>query len=252
MRYTETTLFSGQNITYDTPQRNVLHHVNLTLERNKITTLIGPNGSGKTTLAKIILGLTTATHGDIYRKAGIAIGYMPQKFAIEPVLPLTVKRFLTLRPNGYKHSASENLETISKEVGISHILAQQMYHCSGGEVQRILLARSLMGNPDLLVLDEPVQGLDIRGQNEFYRLIQRIRTSRGCGVLMISHDLHMVMANTDHVICMNHHICCEGTPQDVSKHPEYIALFSKEGIENMGLYTHHHDHEHGVAGEVKE
>lgn len=249
--YPPTTLFLGKNISYDTAHRSLLQHVNITLEHQKITTLIGPNGSGKTTLAKIILGLIPATAGQVYRKPGIAIGYMPQKFTIEPVLPLTVERFLTLRPNGYKGNAAENIEGVSREVGITHILKQQMHHCSGGELQRILLARSLMGRPDLLVLDEPVQGLDIRGQNEFYQLIQRIRTSRGCGVLMISHDLHMVMANTDHVICMNHHICCEGTPQAVSQHPEYIALFSKEGIENMGLYTHHHDHEHDVAGDVK-
>lgn len=245
-------LFEGKDISCSYGMRVILHDVNITLHNNEIVTVIGPNGSGKTTLVKVVLGLLSPNKGMVRCKEGITVGYMPQKLVIDPVLPITVQRFLMLRPLGKVAFQKEKMAAIAKETGISHILSQQVANISGGEMQRMMLARALLLEPDLLVLDEPVQALDIHGQTEFYRLIERIRQTRHCGILMVSHDLHMVMAKTDHVICINHHVCCEGTPEDVSKHQEYLTLFGREHAGNVAVYTHSHNHEHGIGGEVIE
>lgn len=244
-------LFEGKGIAHSFGTRSVLHHINLTVRRNTIVTIIGPNGSGKTTLLKIILGLLEPDEGTISRREDICIGYMPQKLHIDPVLPLTVERFLMLSHKKHLYSR-KTMQSVTAEVGITHILKTQLYEVSGGELQRVMLARALLLKPDFLVMDEPVQGLDVQGQAEFYTLIESIRNTRHCGILMVSHDLHMVMASTDHVVCINHHICCEGSPEDVSTNPEYMALFGKEKVENVAVYAHKHDHEHRADGEIKE
>lgn len=219
----------------------VLENVSFTVNRGETVTLIGPNGAGKSTLMKISLGILGASSGDVTREKGISIGYMPQKVMIDDVLPLSVRDFLYLRPNITYDAVEKALETVR----LSRLSNQPVQGASGGEMQRILLARAILGKPDLLVLDEPVQGIDIMGQQEIYGLIAKIRDETGCGVLMISHDLHLVMASTDQVLCLNRHICCSGTPEFVKENPEYHAMMGRP-MEGVAIYTHHHgeDHEH--------
>jgi len=215
----------------------------------EIVTLIGPNGAGKTTMARVMLGLLKPDQGKISRRPALRIGYMPQNLNIDPALPISVKRFLSLGlsradiGHGLRHAAL-------KECGVDHVADSPIQKISGGEMQRVLLARALLRSPDLLVLDEPVQGVDLGGQAELYALIRGIRDKRGCGVLMVSHDLHMVMAATDHVICLNQHVCCAGHPETVSRHPEFVALFGESIAAELSIYHHDHDHEHDVHGDV--
>ncbi|PCI44496.1 MAG: zinc ABC transporter ATP-binding protein ZnuC [Alphaproteobacteria bacterium] len=223
----------------------ILEEVSFSVNRGEIVTLIGPNGAGKSTVMKIALGLLKPDRGRVHRAGGISIGYMPQKIMIEDILPLSVRDFLTLRP-GTTRSQADDVMALVK---ITHVAASPVQRISGGEMQRVLMARALLGNPDLIVLDEPVQGVNIGGQEELYQLIGRLRDERNCGVLMISHDLHMVMAGTDRVICLNRHVCCSGKPENITAHPEYQALFGRE-IDAIALYTHHHDHHHDHHGNV--
>lgn len=223
----------------------VLEEVSFSVDRGEIVTLIGPNGAGKSTIMKIALGLLEPDRGQVRTAPGISIGYMPQKIMIEDILPLTVRQFLQLRPGTTTDLVTEVLELVR----ISHVADSPVQRISGGEMQRVLMARALLGNPDLIVLDEPVQGVDINGQEELYRLIGRIRDEKKCGVLMISHDLHMVMAGTDKVVCLNKHICCSGAPENIQHHPEYHALLGQQ-IEGVALYTHNHDHTHDSHGNV--
>ncbi len=226
-------------------QRHILQSANLEVQAGEIVTLIGPNGAGKTTLVRAVLGLIRADSGSVWRKHKLRIGYMPQKLHIEPSLPLTVSRFLKLA-GGKRQSIRETLAL----VGIEQLGDSAMQSLSGGETQRVLMARALLRDPELLVLDEPVQGVDVAGQAALYRLITRIRDQRGCGVLMVSHDLHLVMATTDTVICLNQHICCHGHPAAVSADPAYLELFGQAANPDVALYTHHHNHSHDIHGDV--
>lgn len=212
--------------------RWILRDISLEVKAGQIVTLIGPNGSGKTTLLRALLGLIPLTTGSIKKKPGLRIGYMPQQLHIETTLPLTVQRFLSLAPS-YQKGIIEMLR-------IEGLLDKPMQILSGGEMQRVLLARALMNNPECLVLDEPIQGVDIHGQEEFYRLILDARARLNCSVIMVSHDLHVVMAKTDHVVCLNQHICCSGTPEAVKLDPAFIHLFG----ESAAFYAHKHDHQH--------
>ena len=225
---------------------HVLQDVNLSLHNDCITTLIGPNGAGKTTLVRVVLGLIEATSGSIWREQGLRIGYMPQKLHVDRTFPLTVERFL--RTTGI--TGKDVLMSALADVGAASLYKQSIHSLSGGETQRVLLARALLRDPNLLVLDEPVQGVDINGQIELYDLISRIRKQRGCGVLMISHDLHLVMAATDHVVCLNHHVCCSGHPEHVSNDPAFAELFGPQGAQSLALYSHHHNHRHNAHGDV--
>ena len=227
-------------------QRQLLSNIDLSLEAGKITTLIGPNGSGKTTLVKLILGLIEPDSGTIQRQPGLRLGYMPQKLHIDPTLPLTVRRFLKLAGR----YTPIQLQQALAQVRADHLLDSAMQKLSGGETQRVLLARALLREPQLLILDEPVQGVDVNGQIELYALIADLRQRFGCGVLMVSHDLHLVMASTDNVICLNQHICCSGHPEQVSNDPAYIAMFGRKGADNLALYNHHHNHRHDDHGNV--
>ena len=228
--------------------KSVLNNVNLPLHNDCITTLIGPNGAGKSSLVKVLLGLVKPTEGSVWTKPGLRIGYMPQQIQIDRTLPLSVKRFLQI-PYGYK---LDDIEAALASVGATQLIDYSIHDLSGGEMQRTLLARALLRNPDLLVLDEPVQGVDINGQTELYRLITDIRKERQCGVLMISHDLHLVMSSTDHVVCLNKHICCSGHPEAVSADPAYIELFGASHASTLALYNHHHNHSHDMHGNVVE
>ncbi|MCB1648365.1 MAG: zinc ABC transporter ATP-binding protein ZnuC [Pseudomonadales bacterium] len=241
-------LVKASNISVQFADRQVLQNVNLSVHQGQIVTLIGPNGAGKTTLIRVILGLLPVQSGSVEKPAGLRIGYMPQKLHIEPTMPITVRRFLELA----QRKDAEPIGRLLEEVQVSHLMDHQLGSISGGEMQRVLLARALSQSPQLLVLDEPAQGVDVAGQADLYQLINDIRTSHHCGVLMISHDLHLVMAKTDEVVCLNHHICCHGRPEQVSVDPSYLALFGKKEAKNLAVYTHHHNHHHDLTGEVVE
>jgi zinc transport system ATP-binding protein len=240
-------LIAARDISKDFAERKVLQNVSLELTPGKAVTLIGPNGAGKTTLVRILLGLLQPDAGRIERRSDLRIGYMPQRLALQATLPLTVDRFLKLANKRQGSSIAATLQLLN----IEHLAAQQMISISGGELQRVLLARALLQEPQLLVLDEPAQGVDLNGQAELYQLIGRIRAERGCAVLMISHDLQLVMSTTDEVICLNHHVCCHGEPEQVSTDPAFLDLFGPNLSPGLALYTHHHNHEHDIAGEVK-
>ena len=222
-------------------RRVALNDVSLALHPGEIVTVIGPNGAGKTTLLRVALGLQRPDAGQVRRRPGLRIGYVPQRLAVDETLPLTVRRFLALASR-----AGPPIMTALAEVGAGHALDLPLQTLSGGELQRVLLARALLREPELLVLDEPVQGVDIAGQAELFALIRRIRDTRDCGVLLVSHDLHLVMAATDRVVCLNHHVCCSGHPEAVSRDPAYRALFGA-AVEGFALYAHHHDHSHDTA-----
>ena len=239
------TLIELENVSLSFSGHAVLERVSFSVARGEIVTLIGPNGAGKSTVMKIALGLLEPDSGQVKRASGISIGYMPQKILIEDILPLTVRDFLMLRPGADRG----NVDEVMALVGITSVADSPVQRVSGGEMQRVLMARALLGEPDLIVLDEPVQGVDVSGQEELYQLISRIRQEKNCGVLMISHDLHMVMAGTDKVVCLNRHICCSGAPENIQDHPEYHALFGTQ-VDGIALYTHHHDHHHDSHGNV--
>ncbi|MCE2510544.1 MAG: zinc ABC transporter ATP-binding protein ZnuC [Alphaproteobacteria bacterium] len=224
----------------------VLDRVDLAIHEGEIVTIIGPNGSGKTTLVRALLGLVAPDRGEIWKAAGLRVGYVPQAFEVDPNLPLTVRRFLRL--GGGKR---DDVQAVLEWVGAGTLADHPVQRLSGGEMRRVLLARALLRKPKLLVLDEPVQGVDIAGQAELYKLINAARRETGVAVLMISHDLRLVMAATDEVICLNHHVCCAGHPEAVSRHPEYLALFGDKADEgSFAVYTHRHDHRHDEAGNV--
>ncbi len=220
--------------------RNILENVSFTVQRGEIVTIIGPNGAGKSTLLQIALGLLIPSSGQVTKAPGIRIGYMPQKLSVEALMPLSVLRFLLLAPLADQAKCA----AIATELGVAHILNAPIQAISGGEMQRVLLARALLNEADLLVLDEPAQGIDINGQASLYQLIASMRNKLQCGILMVSHDLHLVIAGTDQVICLNHHVCCHGHPAAVTKNPEFIALFGDKLAGELAVYTHHHDHQH--------
>jgi len=241
-------LVKADDISIQFGDRQVLQNVSLTVKQGQVLTLIGPNGAGKTTLVRIILGLVKPQSGRIEKPKNLRIGYMPQKLHVEATMPITVRRFLELA----RHKMGAPIDAILEEVQITHLMNHQLRSISGGEMQRVLLARALSQQPQLLVLDEPAQGVDVAGQAELYQLINDIRARHNCGVLMISHDLHLVMAKTDEVVCLNHHICCHGRPEQVSIDPSYLALFGKKEAKNLAVYTHNHNHHHDLTGDVVE
>ena len=218
----------------------VLHDISLRVDPAEIVTIVGPNGSGKSTLLRALLGITPLAAGRVSRRPGLQIGYVPQRLQIDRTLPMTARRFLSLP---VRHSASASAAALAR-VGVPEVAERQMTDLSGGQFQRVLLARALLTEPDLLILDEPTQGLDQPGEAAFYRLIDELRRDTGCAVLMVSHDLHVVMSASDRVICLNGHICCQGTPRVVSNAPEYRALFGLGTQGALALYQHVHDHDH--------
>lgn len=226
--------------------RWLVQGVDLTITPGEIVTLIGPNGSGKSTTAKMALGILQPTEGRAQRRPGLTVGYVPQKLSIDWTLPLTVRRFMRLTDR----LADTDLDASLDRVGIRHLADAEVRHLSGGEFQRALLARAFARKPELLVLDEPVQGVDYTGEEQIYELISDIRTELGCGVLLISHDLHVVMAQTDKVVCLNGHVCCQGSPTAVAQSPEYRRLFGSRAPA-LAVYQHHHDHTHLPDGRVR-
>ncbi|WP_374831876.1 zinc ABC transporter ATP-binding protein ZnuC [Paenochrobactrum pullorum] len=226
--------------------RWLVRNINLTVSAGEIVTLIGPNGSGKSTTAKMALHIIKPDEGFVSHQSNVRIGYVPQKLNLDRTLPLSVERLMTLTA---KVSKKESLKALER-VGIAHLLKAQIVNLSGGELQRALIARAIARNPNILVLDEPVQGVDFNGEAVLYELIQKIRDETGCAILLISHDLHLVMAATDRVLCLNGHICCSGTPEEVSASPDYMRLFGARAALPLAVYQHQHDHTHLADGRV--
>ena len=227
-------------------QTPVIENIDLTLHRGEIVTVIGPNGAGKSTLIKTALGIVHPDSGNVERSETSVVGYVPQAVSLDSALPITVGRFLRLSSN----VDSEELKRALDQVGAKELLDSSMHVLSGGELRRVLLARALLKKPDILILDEPTSGVDISGQAALYQLIQKIRDQYRCGVLLVSHDLHIVMAATDRVFCLNRHLCCSGAPEQVREHPEYLAIFGHQTADEIGIYRHHHDHDHNLHGDV--
>ena len=222
--------------------REVLHEVGFAIRPREIVTIIGPNGAGKTTLLKCLLGLEPLSYGTITRAADLRIGYVPQKFHPQPSMPLDVRSFLTL----YAPLDPD----LAAKLGVENLMRSPLTNLSGGELRRVLLLRALLRAPQLLVLDEPTAGVDVAGQGELYRLLRRLAAELGFAVLMVSHDLHIVMAGSERVVCLNHHICCEGSPHEVGGDAAFRALFGDELANQLALYHHHHTHAHGLADEA--
>lgn len=226
-------------------RRRVLDAVDLAVHAGEIVTLIGLNGAGKSTLVRVLLGIVRPGRGEVRRAPGLRIGYAPQHVHRDPVLPMTVRRFLTLAAP----APPERLAALLDEVGAAAILDHPLASISGGELHRVLLARALLREPELLVLDEPLAGVDVTSQSALYRLIATIRDRHGCGVLLVSHDLHLVMAATDTVVCINRHVCCTGHPRTVARDPAFVSLFGPHVASALAVYRHSHDHHHDALGE---
>ena len=223
----------------------LVKEISFEISQGQIVTLIGPNGSGKTTTAKMILNIMNEDEGQITRNTD-KMAYVPQKINIDWTMPLRVIDFMKITNNLNDNQVIESLTT----TGVDKLLYNQIHNLSGGEFQRVLIARAIAKKPDLLVLDEPVQGVDYNGEIALYNLIKKISVNLNCGILLISHDMHFVMSTTDHVVCLNGHICCSGTPSSVVKNPEYIKLFGEHNSETLSYYQHHHDHSHDNDGSV--
>jgi zinc transport system ATP-binding protein len=240
-----TPLIAAEKLTVTYGGTPILDGVDLAIRPGEIVTLIGPNGSGKTTLLRALLGLVPVTSGRILRNTK-RIGYVPQSFGRDRSLPLTALRFLTSLAAGTENDAYEALA----KTGVGHTAMRQVSSLSGGEMARVALARALLKRPELLVLDEPLAGVDIAGEAALYELIAGMRTELGVAILLVSHDLHVVMAAADHVICLNRHICCEGDAAAVVRDPAFIALFGPNVADQIALYTHRHDHAHSASGAI--
>ena len=234
------------NAGYQHNDKWLVKGVSLSVEKGKIVTLIGPNGSGKSTTAKIALGIYKRINGEVEKYTN-KIGYVPQKISIDWTLPLRVRDFMLLTEDLDDESINEALSL----TGVVHLKDKNLGNLSGGEFQRVLLARAISKKPEFLVLDEPVQGVDFTGEIALYELIKKISDELNCGILLISHDLHTVMTATDHVVCLNGHVCCSGTPIDVAKNNEYKALFGEQASQILTRYEHKHDHIHTSQGDIK-
>lgn len=237
-------LISVLNVGYQSGGRTILKDISFTLKRGEITTIIGPNGAGKSTLVGVISGLIDGYSGEVKRHQKLKIGYLPQKIYLNTLMPMTVQGFLALPK---KQSQQAILQAL-KDTGVEYLVSRSIHDLSAGELQRVLLARTTLGEPDLLILDEPTAGVDITGEADMYGLIGELKNKLNCAVLLISHELHLVMSQTDQVLCLNKHMCCSGQPELVQQHPEFLALFGKQVSDALAVYRHQHNHEHDLAG----
>lgn len=246
MPKTTTPLIEFKNINVTFGQKKALENINFKLYPQSIITIVGPNGGGKSTFLKVLLKLLKPSLGEVIYHQNVRIGYVPQKIHLDPSLPLTVEKFLSLSFHGKKEQIADAIERLS----IEHLKKQSLHRLSGGEMQRVLIARAILNRPNLLVLDEPTQGVDMGGQVALYKLIHQMQEELNCAVVMVSHDLHLVMADTKEVLCINQHLCCHGTPQSLSNHPKFVQLFGDNFAKNLAFYPHHHNHHHHLNGEA--
>ena len=236
-------LIQAQGIELTLGQNRILSHIDFSIRAGEIVTIVGPNGSGKSSLLRVLVGAIQATDGNLVVASGLRVGYVPQRLDLERALPMSVRRFFNLPRKVSTKAVSE----VCQRISVEHLLDQPMIELSGGQMQRVLLARAVLNHPDILVLDEATQGLDQQGSAQFYQQIESLRNEMGCAVLMVSHELHVVMSASDRVICLNGHVCCEGAPDVVSSKPEYRALFGTGTQGTLALYRHEHDHTHDHA-----
>jgi zinc transport system ATP-binding protein len=229
-------LLAAEGLSVRAGGKEILQGIDLEIRPGEIVTVIGPNGAGKTTLLRVLLGVLQPASGRVIKRPGLRVGYVPQRLYVDPILPLTVSRFLRIGrvPRRF------DLQRILAEVGAEELTGRMLHNLSGGEFQRVVLARALLRDPELLILDEPAQGVDVTGQADLYELFARLRRQRGCSVLLVSHDLHMVMAATDRVICIDRRICCSGHPEHVVRDPAYTRLFGVDAAKALAVYAHHH------------
>lgn len=237
-------LVKAEKVSFARGGTEILNDVSLEVKEGDFISIVGPNGAGKTTLLKVLTGVLPPDSGFCKRRAGMKAGYMPQSIDRNGLMPVTAERFIRLCRGG-----AGEFGTVCGETGIGGILSRHFDDLSGGEIQRVLLARALMSAPDLLVLDEPAQNLDVSGQLAFYKLIEKIHNERKVSVVMVSHDLHMVVSCTKKVVCLYNHICCAGEPRAVAKDPEFVSTFGEDMARLMSVYSHTHEHTHGVGGE---
>jgi len=216
-------------------QKTILFDINFTILPQTITTIIGPNGAGKSSLLRLLLRLIQPTRGNVRHCSGLRMGYMPQQLVLNSFMALSVETFLAL----YNSDETAALTEICQWVGVESLLKQSIHDLSGGEWQRVLLARALLNQPHVLILDEPAQGLDFNAQTQFYALLRHLSQKLSCAIVHVSHDLHLVWDESDHIICLNRHICCQGSPQTLADHPSLKLLFA-----GFVPYVHHHDHSH--------
>jgi len=235
-----TTLIEAKDLFIELSGHKILTNINFNITPGEIVVIVGPNGSGKTTFIRSIIGAIEPSSGVCLRKPGLRLGYVPQRLTVEKTMPLKVSSFLTLPK---KHSKKE-IEKALTLCGVLGLEDRQLAELSGGQFQRVVLARALLGKPEVLVMDEPTQGLDQPGEADFYKLIEDIRREIQCAIIMVSHDLHVVMRAADRVLCLNGHVCCEGAPTVVASAPEYRALFGNGTRGTLALYRHEHDHDH--------
>lgn len=257
--FTDNSLLSAQDVCLKAGGSWILEHISLTVKPRDFITIIGPNGAGKTSLLKLLVGATSPTHGLIHRSPELRIGYVPQRLHSDNALPMPVQSFLRLNARGV---SADEWQFVMEETQAHSLLAKDLSELSGGEMQRVLLAKALLKEPNLLILDEPAQNLDIHGQIAFYALLDKIYTHRQCAVVMVSHDLHVVLARSNHVMCLYGHICCEGKPEAIIHHPEFQLRMGKKAEELLAIFphashaphvhehdhTHHHDHDGGCCG----
>ncbi len=229
-------ILSIQNLSFEKDKNQILYDINLSVKKGEMISIIGPNGAGKSTLLKLIIGTHKPTKGTITKKNNLKIGYVPQKINIDSILPLNVAEF---------SCASDNL---LEYLDLQNLKDKFLYTLSGGELQRTILCRALTRNPDLLLLDESSQGLDISGILKFYSLIDKINKEMNTSIIMVSHDLNIVLNRTNEVLCLNRHICCKGTPNSISSTQGFLDLFGKDKLD-IGLYQHDHNHTHNINGE---
>ncbi|MDM5148196.1 ATP-binding cassette domain-containing protein [Candidatus Persebacteraceae bacterium Df01] len=234
------TLICADNISFSRGGVNILNHVSVTVNRHDFITIIGPNGAGKSTLLKCLAGLTNPNSGTVNRIKPLKIGYVPQRLMVDRAMPITTRHFITL----HKRATADDIERTTMETGIQHILNQPLQSLSSGELQRALMTRALLNTPDLLILDEPAQNLDVAGQLAFYKLLEKIYHDWHIAILMVSHDLHLVMSCTRRVLCLYHHVCCSGEPQTITQDPEFVSLFGADMAHMMAVYHHTHNHRH--------
>ena len=235
-----TILLQAKNISFKHHNKSILDDVSLSLKEKELITIVGPNGAGKSTLVKILLGLLKPSSGQVIKKQKIKIAYTPQTFTTNPYIPIKVLDFLQLNQN----NNITQVKTVGKQTQINHLLEQSLHNVSGGELQKILLTRALLQQPNVLILDEPAQSLDIDGQMKFYQLIKNINQQYRCAILMVSHDLHWVMRDSNQVLCLYRHVCCLGKPSDVLQNTQFKAFFGKQMAELTAIYQHHHNHNH--------